>query len=83
MAFAVAVRLSLYGCRASLFEIQVFQSYRNVSNTFWQYPRPSFLQIMYPDVQMVTIKCTETVIQRHKLWLKSVTVTQLQFESVE
>ena len=21
----------------------------------WQYPRPSFLQIMYPDVQMVTI----------------------------
>ena len=38
---------------------------------------------MYPDVQMVTIECTETVIQRHKLWLKSVTVTQLQFESVE
>ena len=48
-----------------------FQSYRNVSNTFWQYPQPSFLQIMYPDVQMVTIECTETVIQRHKLWFKS------------
>ena len=27
---------------------------------------------MYPDVQMVTIECTETVIKRHKLWLKSV-----------
>ena len=35
---------------------------------------------MYPDVQMVTTECPETVIQRHKLWLKSVTVTQLQFE---
>ena len=68
---------------ASLVEIQVFQSYRNVSNTFWQYPQPRLLQIMYPDVQMVTTECPETVIQRHKLWLKSVTVTQLQFESVE
>ena len=38
---------------------------------------------MYLDIQMVTIECPETVIQRHKLWLKSVTVTQLQFESVE
>ena len=83
VAFAVAVRLSLYGCHASLFEIQVFQSYRNCSNTFGQYQQPSFLQIMHPDVQMVTIECPEIVIQRYKLWLKSVTVTQLQFESVE
>ena len=60
-----------------------FKVTETVSNTFWQYQRPSFLQIMYPDVQMVTIECPEIVIQRHKLWLKSVTVTQLQFESVE
>ena len=32
-----------------------FKVTETVSNTFWQYQEPSFLQIMYPDVQMVTI----------------------------